>query len=44
MDKYIIGPDNDFPPVSCHAIIGTNDGLVYWCIYASHGLNNHNAY
>ena len=34
-----IGTDNGFVPVRQQAIIWTNDGLVYWCIYASLGLN-----
>ena len=34
-----IGSDNGLPPGRRQAIIWTNDGLVYLCIYASLGLN-----
>ena len=35
----IIGLDNGLAPNRRQAIIWTNDGLDYWCIYASLGLN-----
>ena len=35
-----IGPDNDFMPKRRQAIIWINDGLVYWYIYVSLGLNS----
>ena len=34
-----IGSDNDLVPNRWKAIIWTKVGLVYWCIYASLGLN-----
>ena len=38
--QYIsIGLDNGLAPNRRQAIIWTNDGLIYWCIYASLGLN-----
>ena len=33
------GSDNGLAPARWQAIIWTNDGLVYWCIYASLNLN-----
>ena len=35
----IIGSDNGLAPNRRQVIIWTDDGLVYWCIYASLGLN-----
>ena len=35
----IIGSDKGWAPNRRQAIIWTSDGLVYWCIYASLGLN-----
>ena len=35
----VIGSDNALAPYRRQAIIWTNDGLVYWCIYASLNLN-----
>ena len=37
----IIGSDNGLVPNRQQAIIWTNDGLVYWGIYASLGLNEY---
>ena len=34
-----IGPDDGLTPTRRQAIIWTNDGLVYWRIYAPLGLN-----
>ena len=34
-----IGSDNGLKPVWHQAIIWTNDGLIYWCIYVSLSLN-----
>ena len=34
-----IGSDNGLAPNRCQAIIWTNDGIVYWCIYVSLSLN-----
>ena len=34
-----IGSDDGLAPVRRQAIIWTNDGLVYWRVYASLGLN-----
>ena len=40
INKYSsIGSDNGLEPNRPQAIIWTNDGLVYWGIYASLGLN-----
>ena len=39
MVDSIIGSDNGLVPSRWHAIIWTNDGIVYWRIYASLGLN-----
>ena len=33
------GLDNGLMTIRCQAIILTNSGLVYWRIYASHGLD-----
>ena len=38
----IIGSDNVFAPNMQQAITWTNDGLVYWRIYASPGLSELN--
>ena len=37
--KFVTGSDNSLVPDGAQAIIGINDGLFYWCIYASFGLN-----
>ena len=34
-----IGSDNGLAPNRWQAIIWTNVGMLYWCIYASLGLN-----
>ena len=39
-----IGSDNALAPNRQQAIIWSNDGLVYWCIYASLGLNELSQY
>ena len=39
MVDSIIGSDNGLAPSRWQAIIWTNDGIVYWRIYASLGLN-----
>ena len=36
---YRIGSDNGLVPTRRQAIIWTKDGIVYWRIYASHGLD-----
>ena len=36
---FRIGSDNGLAPIIRQAIIWTNDGIVYWRIYASLGLN-----
>ena len=36
---FRIGSYNGLAPTRRQAIIWTNDGLVWWCIYASLGLN-----
>ena len=38
----IISSDNGLDLIRWQAIIWTNNGLVYWCIYASLGLNELN--
>ena len=38
--KSSIRSDNGLVPSRRQAIIRTNDGLVWWCIYASLGLND----
>ena len=39
LQYVIIGSDNGLAPKRRQAIIWTIDGLVYWRIYASLGLN-----
>ena len=39
LQYVIIGSDNGLAPNRRQAIIWTNDGLVYWRIYASVGLD-----
>ena len=36
--RSCIGSDNGLAPNKRQAIIGTNDGLIYWCIPASLGF------
>ena len=38
IDNVMIGSDNGLMPNRQKAIVRTNDGLVYWCLYASLSL------
>ena len=39
----VIGSENGLAPIRQQAIIWTNDGIGYWCIYASLDLNELNS-
>ena len=37
--KWLYSIDNDLAPNMCQAIIWTSDGLIYWRIYTSLGVD-----